>query len=72
LQCLSVSRQCSPLTPPQVPKPFFNEPGYERQMNTPQGDQQSRQYNEAIRVATIEHAVRFLFISLHIYIYIFF
>lgn len=40
-----------------VPKPFFNEPGYESQIGTPRGDQNSLQYNEVIRVATIEHAM---------------
>lgn len=40
-----------------VPAPFFNEPGYEKQIGTPRGDQNSRQYNEVIRVATIEHAM---------------
>lgn len=40
-----------------VPQPFFNEPGYESQMRTPKGDQNNRQYNEVIRVATLEHAV---------------
>jgi baculoviral IAP repeat-containing protein 6 len=40
-----------------VPTPFFNEPGYESQIGTPRGDQNSRNYNEVIRVATIEHAM---------------
>lgn len=40
-----------------VPKPFFNEPGYERQMGTPQGDEANRKYNEVIRVATVEFAM---------------
>lgn len=40
-----------------VPTPFFNEPGYESQIGTPRGDQNSRSYNEVIRVATIEHAM---------------
>ena len=35
-----------------VPDPFFNEPGYERNRGTPEGDRQSRQYNETIREAT--------------------
>jgi len=40
-----------------VPLPFYNEPGYESQMGTPKGDANSRQYNEVIRVAAIEHAM---------------
>jgi len=40
-----------------VPQPFFNEPGYEAQIGTPRGDQNSRQHNETLRVATIEHAM---------------
>jgi len=40
-----------------VPHPFFNEPGYESQIGTPRGDQNSRSYNEVIRVGTIEHAM---------------
>lgn len=40
-----------------VPTPFYNEPGYESQIGTPRGDQNSRNYNEVIRVATIEHAM---------------
>ena len=40
-----------------VPDPFFNEPGYERQRGTPEGDRQSRSYNETIREATVRHAM---------------
>ncbi len=40
-----------------VDKPYFNEPGYESSMNTPKGEQQSRQYNEVIRLATIRWAM---------------
>ena len=40
-----------------VPDPYFNEPGYERERNTPAGDRQSRMYNEAIREGTIKHAM---------------
>lgn len=40
-----------------VPHPFFNEPGYESQIGTPRGDQNTKQYNEVIRVATLEHAM---------------
>jgi baculoviral IAP repeat-containing protein 6 len=35
-------------------QPYFNEPGYERTIGTPEGDRQSSQYNAAIR----EHALR--------------
>ena len=37
-----------------VPDPFFNEPGYEKNRGTPEGDRQSRQYNEVIREATVK------------------
>eukprot|EP01114_Cavostelium_apophysatum_P004651 TRINITY_DN1498_c0_g1_i1.p1 TRINITY_DN1498_c0_g1~~TRINITY_DN1498_c0_g1_i1.p1 ORF type:complete len:1151 (-),score=363.17 TRINITY_DN1498_c0_g1_i1:73-3525(-) len=40
-----------------VPMPYFNEPGYERQMGNRVGDEQSRRYNEVIRVATVEIAM---------------
>ena len=40
-----------------VPDPYFNEPGYERERNTPSGDRQSRAYNEAIREGTIKYAM---------------
>jgi len=40
-----------------VPQPYFNEPGYERQMGTRAGDEQNRHYNETIRVATVELAM---------------
>jgi baculoviral IAP repeat-containing protein 6 (apollon) len=40
-----------------VPQPYFNEPGYERSMNTPQGDQQSRAYNENIKEQSIKWAI---------------
>jgi baculoviral IAP repeat-containing protein 6 len=32
-----------------VPMPYFNEPGYERTMGTPEGDTQNRLYNENIQ-----------------------
>ncbi|KAL1504725.1 hypothetical protein AB1Y20_008503 [Prymnesium parvum] len=40
-----------------VPDPFFNEPGYERVRNTPEGDQRSRKYNETIREGTVRFAM---------------
>lgn len=40
-----------------VPQPYFNEPGFERTMHTPEGKKQSRLYNENIReaVSTFNH-----------------
>jgi len=32
-----------------VPMPYFNEPGYERSMHTPEGKKQNQAYNENIR-----------------------
>jgi len=40
-----------------VPDPFFNEPGYERNRGTPEGDRQSRMYNETIREGTVRYAM---------------
>lgn len=40
-----------------VAEPFFNEPGYERQMGTPAGDEMSRSYNAPLREATIRYAM---------------
>lgn len=40
-----------------VPEPYFNEPGYQSNQGTAQGDAQSRQYSANIRVHTIRHAV---------------
>ncbi|CAM9319526.1 unnamed protein product, partial [Choristocarpus tenellus] len=36
-----------------VPQPFFNEPGYERQLGTEEGTTHSRQYNDKQRENTI-------------------
>eukprot|EP01092_Planopodium_desertum_P010110 TRINITY_DN44440_c0_g2_i1.p1 TRINITY_DN44440_c0_g2~~TRINITY_DN44440_c0_g2_i1.p1 ORF type:complete len:293 (-),score=8.98 TRINITY_DN44440_c0_g2_i1:72-950(-) len=36
-----------------VPQPYYNEPGYERQMGTPAGDSASAAYNDHIRCETI-------------------
>ena len=33
-----------------VDEPYFNEPSYESQMGTPQGNQMSRQYNTPVRI----------------------
>eukprot|EP01133_Synstelium_polycarpum_P003595 gene3595-4118_t len=40
-----------------VPEPFFNEPGYESQIGSPQGKVSSSSYNQNIRIATIEWAM---------------
>jgi hypothetical protein len=40
-----------------VPKPFFNEPSFEQTMGTPQGDTNSRAYNDNIRLRTIQWAM---------------
>ena len=40
-----------------VPDPCFNEPGYEAQRGTPQGDALCEQYNSQIRAATLKHAI---------------
>jgi ubiquitin-protein ligase len=40
-----------------VPRPYFNEPGYESTMNTKTGDVASAQYNDVIRLGTLEHAM---------------
>jgi ubiquitin-protein ligase len=40
-----------------VPQPFFNEPGYEREINTPQGKKRSDEYNEEKEPHTINLAM---------------
>ncbi|KAI1710167.1 ubiquitin-conjugating enzyme domain-containing protein [Ditylenchus destructor] len=40
-----------------VDQPYFNEPGYERTMNTPQGKKSSQLYNANIQWATIRWAM---------------
>ncbi|KAH3744471.1 Ubiquitin-conjugating BIR-domain enzyme [Pelomyxa schiedti] len=40
-----------------IPQPYFNEPGYESEMGTSNGDQNSRNYNERIREGTLKHAI---------------
>jgi len=40
-----------------VSEPYFNEPGYERQIGTKLGEEASRKYNETIRLGTAEHAI---------------
>jgi baculoviral IAP repeat-containing protein 6 len=36
-----------------VPQPYFNEPGYERDIGTPKGDAASKNYNAHIRNMTV-------------------
>jgi len=40
-----------------VPQPFYNEPGWEQQMGTPEGIANSQRYNEIIHIGTVEHAM---------------
>jgi ubiquitin-protein ligase len=40
-----------------VDKPYFNEPGYERQMNTTVGDIRSKKYNDNILQYTLDYTI---------------
>jgi len=40
-----------------VPQPYFNEPGYESTMGTDAGDEESRRYNEVIKMGTLRWAI---------------
>ena len=40
-----------------VPKPYFNEPGYQSTINTEHGENRSREYNKNIRKQTIRFAI---------------
>ena len=40
-----------------IEKPYFNEPGYEREIGTSKGDANSRHYNTVIEVGTAEWAI---------------
>ena len=40
-----------------VEDPYFNEPGFQRRMNTPQGDQSTKAYNAEQRFATLQIAM---------------
>lgn len=42
-----------------VPDPYFNEPGYERQMGTVTGQQQSARYNERVRKDSAFYAIQY-------------
>ena len=41
----------------QVPQPYFNEPGYESSIGTPEGEEQSFEYNTVIREATLKYSI---------------
>ena len=41
-----------------IKEPYFNEPGYEREMNTNEGKKSSFNYNKRIRLYTMEHAIK--------------
>ena len=40
-----------------VENPYFNEPGWEREMHTPAGQKKSKDYNEPLQIGTIEWAI---------------
>jgi baculoviral IAP repeat-containing protein 6 len=40
-----------------VPQPYFNEPGYERDMGTSHGQQRSDEYNRNIQIQTVRFAM---------------
>ena len=40
-----------------VPDPFFNEPGFQNMLGTPQGTNASKHYNSSVREATLRHAM---------------
>jgi len=40
-----------------VPEPYFNEPGYEREIGTPQGEKKSRMYNMQVREDCVRWAM---------------
>jgi len=40
-----------------VDQPFYNEPGYERMMHTPDGNSKSKEYNAVIRDGTVRYAI---------------
>eukprot|EP01137_Pigoraptor_chileana_P003704 Opistho-2@44285 len=40
-----------------VPSPWFNEPGYEKYLGTPEGDKNSSIYNQNLRVRTVQLAM---------------
>ena len=40
-----------------VDNPYFNEPGYQNSYKTPNGDKASEEYNQSIRLITMQHAM---------------
>ena len=40
-----------------VPQPYYNEPGYERTMGTPEGDRENAKYNSEVRTNCIKCAM---------------
>lgn len=40
-----------------VDKPYFNEPGYQNQYGTSRGEKASKEYNQSIRLYTLQHAI---------------
>eukprot|EP00479_Gromia_sphaerica_P007545 TRINITY_DN2548_c0_g1_i1.p1 TRINITY_DN2548_c0_g1~~TRINITY_DN2548_c0_g1_i1.p1 ORF type:complete len:207 (-),score=39.48 TRINITY_DN2548_c0_g1_i1:248-868(-) len=40
-----------------IPEPYFNEPGYESEIGTPQGKSNSEEYNVEIRRGNMEYAI---------------
>lgn len=40
-----------------VEEPYFNEPGYEKYIDTPQGIKKSKEYNKIIELATLQFAI---------------
>ena len=40
-----------------IEKPYFNEPAYDSEAGTPQGEAASMRYNESLRLSTARHAM---------------
>ena len=40
-----------------VADPYFNEPGFEREMGTQRGNELSKDYNDKARAGTLKHAI---------------
>ncbi len=47
-----------------VDEPYFNEPGYEGTMHTPEGDRASRAYNQNIRWAYNTHSIQHAWLAM--------
>ena len=50
-----------------IEQPYFNEPGYEKGMGTPSGEQSNRKYNMNIRLYTMKHTINDLLENPKIY-----